>query len=283
MDKSYGLNEKQLAEIGRLEAVCNRFEALSMKLNWSTLRKRPKDEVNDFVCYEGDELAGYLALYTFNQKEAEVSAMTHPNFRRQGIFKQLLALARVELEQRGIPDFLFICERNSTSAAGCMAAIGAGYDFSEYKMSHQEEAVLLPASAALDLRLAGPENLDALARMDELCFEMPAAMAQRHLAEDIVDERRRILVATVGNEAIGKVGISLDGTAAFIYALCVLPGHRGQGWGRSILTQSVSQLIAEKRSPISLEVACKNESALSLYRRSGFLVDTVYDYYRLPV
>ena len=91
LEKSAGLSESQLAHISQLEQSCNHFEGLTMKLNWATLSSRPINEVNDFLFYVDDKPVGYLALYIFNKSQAEVSAMTHPNYRQQGIFKQLLA------------------------------------------------------------------------------------------------------------------------------------------------------------------------------------------------
>src|SRR5262245_34367398 len=102
IQQSFGLSQAQLADIRQLETICNQFEGLTMKFNWNTLQDRPPDQGNDFLLYAAGQLIGYLALYGFNYKEAEISAMTHPHYRRQGIFKQLLAAAATELRQRGV-------------------------------------------------------------------------------------------------------------------------------------------------------------------------------------
>ena len=283
LEKSYGLNETQLAQIRHLEAACNRFEELTMKLNWSRLQQRPANEINDFLFYEGGELRGYLALYHFNGREAEVSAMTQPEYRRRGLFKQLLAAARAELSRRGIPDLLFICEQPSESGQHCLAAIGATYEFSEYKMNLQQWVQPPPLSIELQLRPAQLEDVEDLARMDELCFETSFIETKRHLERDLVDQRRRTLVATAGPIKIGKIGVLMAEEESYIYAFCVLPGYRRRGYGKMILTRTVEQLVAEGWRPISLEVACANEQALGLYQQCGFQVVTAYDYYRLPV
>src|SRR5512139_1707526 len=129
LEKSYGLSQMQLAQIQQLELACNEFEGLTMKLNWNTLTNRPADQVNDFLYYVDDILVGYLALYGFNQHEAEISAMTHPHYRQQGIFKRLVRAGGLELQQRQVPNFLFICEQESSSGRQSVQALGAVYEF----------------------------------------------------------------------------------------------------------------------------------------------------------
>lgn len=283
LEPSPGLSPRQLDDIRRLEERCNAFEGLTMKLNWSRLKNRPPDEINDFLFYAGDRLVGYLALYVFNPREAEVAVAVHPDYRRQGIFRRLLAAARQELQRRRTPDLLFICERPSASGAACMQALGAKYDFSEYKMNLIEAVEPSPAPAEFLLRPARPEDAPDLARMDELCFGNPAAETMKQLERELVDGDREFLVALQGAEKVGKVRISKGEGEVFITAFCVLPEHRRRGLGRAILTRTVAQLVAGHRQPISLEVATDNAHALSLYERCGFQTSTAYDYYRLPV
>ncbi len=280
---SYGLTAAQLAEIRQLEAECNQFEGLRMRLNWPSLESRPADQINDFLCYEAGQLVGYLALYIFNSVEAEVSAMTHPQRRRQGIFKQLLAAANRELLARRVPDFLFMCERASASGAACLRACGASYDFSEYKMNLQQLAPPAEFPPGLSLRPATAEDIVTLSQMDELCFGVSAEVAQRWLGQDLGEPGHWLLVAELDGVMIGKIAALLGQVEAYIAGVCLWPQYRGQGYGKAILTRTVAQIAAQYRGVITLEVSCNNENALTLYRRCGFEVVTVYDYYRLAV
>jgi ribosomal protein S18 acetylase RimI-like enzyme len=282
-EKSYGLNEAQLAQIRQLEIACNQFEGLRMKLNWSTLQDRPKDQNNDFLWYADGQLVGYLALYAFNQREAEISALTHPAYRRQGIFKQLLVAAITELKTRGVPELLFICEQGSASGAACLQYLGTRYEFSEYKMQWQESAILNPAPSELELRPAQPEDIPDLVRLDEICFSVSAEIAKRWLAQDLTDPQRKVLVATLGPVKLGKINVLMNEVETYISGFCVWPEHRRKGYGKIMLTRTLEQLVAEGRSNIVLEVACENEHALLLYQQCGFRTVTAYDYYRLPV
>jgi ribosomal protein S18 acetylase RimI-like enzyme len=284
LKKSYGLTQAQLADIRQLETSCNQFEGLTMKLNWSTLQDRPKEHANDFLWYANGQLVGYLALFGFNHQEAEISAMTHPTYRRRGIFEQLLVAARSELKAHHIPDMLFICERKSLSGTACMQAITARYEFSEYKMQWQEPVSLTSAAPSeIQLRPAQPEDIPTLVGLDESCFGVSGDIAQRWLARDLTDPDRRIWVATHGPATIGKINVLVNEVETYISGFCIRPEHRRKGYGRLMLTRTLEQLVAERHQNIVLEVACENDHALSLYQHCGFRVVTAYDYYRLPV
>lgn len=281
--KSKGLSETQFNQIRQLEAVCNDFGGLTMKLNLETLRQRKEDEINDFLIVEGEQLIGYLALFIFNKAEVEVSAMVHPAYRRRGIFKQLLAAAQTEVARRAIPYFLFICERGSVTATPVMQAIAARYDFSEYKMTLQSpfrSALLVPELA---LRPVGSADLDLLAHMDVTCFNVSFEAASQYIGSKLDDPYRRVWVAELKGKIIGKIHVSVVENESYINGFCILPPYRGRGCGKTILSRIVERLVAEQHEIISLEVETENEHALGLYKGIGFEVVTAYDYYRLPV
>lgn len=283
VEQSFGLSQARLTDIRQLETICNQFEGLTMKFNWSTLQDRPPDQGNDFLLYAAGQLIGYLALYGFNYREAEISAMTHPDYRRRGIFKQLLAAAETELKQRGVSEMLFICEQISSAGAACLQAIAATYEFSEYKMRWQEPFTSSAGLSELQLRPAQQEDMIELTRLDEICFGVSAEIAQQWLAHDLVDPQRKILVACLGPTKIGKINILSNDVETYISGFCLWPQYRRQGYGKIMLTRTLEQLLAERHQNIVLEVACENEHALALYEHCGFRSVTAYDYYRLLI
>ncbi len=277
-----GLSHSQLEQIKQLEEQCNQHERLTMKLNWSRLQNRPTDQINDFLYYHKEQLVGYLALYGFQPKEVEVSAMTHPNYRQHGIFAQLLTHARSELTQRQTPDFLFICEEISQSGKACLAAITAKYDFSEYRMDLQT-AVLAVDHATLQMRLATIDDVDLIAQLDTICFDIALAQTQSLAQERLANPHRYVWIASVKGQIIGKIQGFIITDDIYISGFCLFPEYRGQGYGPAMLTQTVSHFTQQGYGNISLEVATNNRNALSLYEQCGFAVITGYDYYRLSV
>lgn len=282
LTKSSGLTNQQLTQIRQLEQICNAHGALVMKLNWATLQQRPPDTINDFLCFEDSSLIGYLALYAFKRQEAEVSAMVHPNYRRQGIFKQLMAAAQEELKTRGIADFLFICEQASASGTGCMQAIGADYNFSEYKMELKGEVTANP-HADVHLRPAQQTDLEKMVHMDQLCFDISADATLAHIQQMLIDSAHHCWIATIRGQIIGKIQATITQSEAYISGFCLFPYYRGRGYGTAILIHTINWLKDNGYTNIVLEVETENRSALSLYQRCGFVTATAYDYYRLPV
>lgn len=72
-------------------------------------------------------------------------------------------------------------------------------------------------------------------------------------------------------------GIGDDQSCGCIQNLGVIPGHRGNGLGRSLLLKSLEGFWQAGYSIASLEVTAQNVLALDLYRKLGFRrVKTVY-------
>jgi ribosomal protein S18 acetylase RimI-like enzyme len=281
--KSFGLTANQLAQIDQLAAICNTHEELTMKLNWSRLNNRPPHETNDFLACAADQLVGYLALYAFNDREVEVSAMTHPDFRRQGIFARLAKEARREIARRGIPDLLFFCERKSTAGITALQAIGGQYETSEYRMDLRQNVPPVAVPAGLQTRPARAEDIPLMAHMDNLCFGMPIEETTKNLQADLVEgNRKQATIITVNGETVGKIYVVHGGPDVYIGAFCMLPEHRGKGYGKAVLSQTVANLTAQGHKNITLEVATENDNALLLYQHCGFETTTAFDYYRLP-
>ncbi len=316
-----GLTQAELAEIEHLAQLCNSEDGLDLKLNWETLRRRSKSETNDFLYYEQNTLIGFLGLYVFNAKEAEVSGMVHPVYRRRGIFTQLLSAAQDEIRRRHIPTLLLIVEHTSSSGQAFVRQLKTTYDHSEYKMVLEQFRQPEGFDERLQFREARVDDLPALKHITAEAFGMADNEVDWYSAHVLESSARRYYLATLSNvnivqhpanastvsndqpiayshspkEAdtdasngsaemvIGKLDVSLEGQSAFIYGFAVLPEYRGRGYGRQILARTIQELLAQGRERIALEVATENRNALSLYQACGFRETGSYDYYALSV
>ena len=90
-----------------------------------------------------------------------------------------------------------------------------------------------------------------------------------------------MLAVTHKGQVIGKIYTLFIATETYISGFCMLPEHRGKGYGRVVLSRLVAELVAEDRPNITLEVETKNDRALLLYKQCGFETATAFDYYRL--
>ncbi len=276
-----GLMAAELAEIEKLANICEAYEHLHMKLNWDTLRSRPTDQTNDFLYYENDVLVGFLAFFSFNSLEGEVSGMVHPDYRRRGIFTQLFTAAREECRSRNIPTLLIIVEHTSQSGQGFAASLKPGYQHSEYRMQLAEAKPLPELDAHLHFRLARLDESPILAHITAVSFDIPEQDVTWYAERRAEDAKNKVYIALLDEIYIGKLDVSLNETGAYIAGFGVLPPYRGRGYGRQILAQTIREIRATGQNNIVLEVATENKNALSLYQSCGFREVSSYDYYNL--
>src|SRR5262245_56985602 len=100
--KTSKLHKNELSSIKKLTEIAGTYDQYKIKLYWNILQNRQTQELNDFLYYVDGNLVAYLALFTFKINEAEISAVVHPKFRKQQIFKTLLEEANNEVKKRGI-------------------------------------------------------------------------------------------------------------------------------------------------------------------------------------
>ncbi len=95
------LSEDELAKARLLQAVCNQYEGLVLKLELGGPPPKSAGQTNAFLYYEGGELVVYCSLYY-----EELCGMVHPEQRRKGTGTLLLAAAVEEYRRRSVSDFL---------------------------------------------------------------------------------------------------------------------------------------------------------------------------------
>jgi ribosomal protein S18 acetylase RimI-like enzyme len=286
------MNSVELEQVGGLADLCNPYDGIQLKLNWSMLKERSGKEYSDFLFYEEGQLVGFLGIYQFQSTEVEISGMVHPQHRRKGIFAELAGAARQEIAARGVPKMIFICQDGSAAGKACVEAFGAAYSFSEYWMKLEGEAEQLRGAAPLQngetlrLRLVEPGDLMTLAKLNADGFNMSEEDALNFAENSSSAASGLAYIAEIqsntGKEArtIGKINVRLNDGQAFIYGFVVAAAERGKGYGKAILTDTILAIKdIDKNTAIALEVAVKNEAALGLYEGTGFRVKKATDYY----
>ncbi len=265
------LTLEETSRVQALAALCNTLEGLDLKLTY------PLDQRADagaFLCYDAGRLVGYTAL-----DGDEVCGMVHPNHRRQGIGRRLLAAALGEAERRHQPQLLLICESGSQSGQAFVAAQGGQYAFGEYRMALDTLAEPPPNDWRIRLEQAGLEALDRLTEIIAASFGDPKEIARATIVESMALQSEQYYLAWSDQTPVGALKVVYEPPRAGIYAFGVLPVHQGRGIGRQILFQMCARLLAQGYRPISLEVETDNTRAIGVYRACGFKETTVYNYY----
>ena len=287
----HALNQDELAEVRRLQDVCNAYDGLDLKLNVAVARQGVdgRDEgAHQFLSYVTGVLVGYCSL-DFGGG-VEVCGMVHPDCRHVGIGRRLLAAAVQECRRRGVPRILLICEDASAAGKAFVAAAGCRREFAEHRMELDASALAAApvlASGAenqtIMLRRAGPEDVGTLARVQAGVFGDPEDAVRRSIQEDMGAPEYRFYLGLREDAPVSSLKvIFMDGKAA-IYAFGVLPQYRGRGLGRQVLLRLFETLRPEGWMRFMLEVEPDNAAALALYRGLGFRMTTTYGYYLLDL
>ncbi len=275
------LTPADFVEVEQLVRLCNAYEGLEIKLNWEMMRTRAGNAPSDFCFYASGSLVGYAPLDGFSDQH-EVTVLVHPEFRCRGIARSLIGAA-VDEARRRATRLLLVCERASASGQAFVAAMGAQRDFSEYHMQLDAAADLPAVSGEVELRPAEVVDAALLTRLQALSFGDSEESLGDFVARELASPHSRAYIATLAGEPIGRIGVFLGEHDAYIRAFGVLPHYRGRGYGRQILAATVQAMLAENRSPITLDVEIENQHALALYESCGFREQNAYDYFPLDL
>lgn len=233
-------------------------------------------EKNQLLFWEAGALLGIATLLPGH--EVEVLGAVHPDHRRQGIGRRLLAAVETECRSRGLSEYLLVCESNS---AGCAFAERAGgvFEFAEHLMAFDwmTAGQGLPAADVVEIALAGEDDIDDLVRVRR--DEGTDDVQSRRIVEGWMNSRAsQLLIARTDGRPVGMIRITPTRDVVWLNSFTIDPDLRGMGLGRRMLASILGSRDPGER--ILLEVETDNEAALGLYRSSGFSVLTTYRYYR---
>ena len=290
-----------------LENICRIKDGTMSSVCCSTEFNCRRDIPVFFLAFK-TELIGYLSVFLPDEATAELNVLIHPDYRRQGIFRELLQRAKTALSAIGTKEFVFVCEPSSTDATAAMQTMNAEKKSSEYQMllettshipvsfqsakpatgssecSQDKVASTVPGGRGKLLE-AIPDDLPLLGRMNALFFETSDEMGELFAEESyhtpgttvykyvITDEHKK-------NIPIGTVCFCEEETIGNIFGLGILPEYRGQGYGKDLL-QALFTLVPNDKK-IILQVSSRNAAAFQLYQKAGFRIIAQQDFWLLP-
>jgi ribosomal protein S18 acetylase RimI-like enzyme len=278
LESPRGLSGAALEALAALEQRVLAADGGRLKLEWGMLRERSGEEVDDLLWWDGEQLAGFVGLYSFGSS-VELSGMVDPAARRRGVGARLLEAALALCRERASEQVLLVVPRSSLGARRLALAHAGTLDHSEHAMALVDDPAPGPSDPRTRLRPAGASDGAELSRILETAFGHPVPP----LDPETDSAAGRTLMVEVEGEAIGTVRLTRDGDAAGVYGLAVDPAWQGRGIGRDVLRRVCVQLREEGACRIGLEVLVDNDRALGLYSSIGFTAVAIEDYYDLPL
>lgn len=311
------INPKQRDRIETLCKICCQAEPIRLSL------PLPKagDELSDerfFALYDEGRLVSLIHLFYPDHMVGELIGFTHPEFRRQGYFKQLLSLAADYGEEIGLEQIYLISDGNSKDAQHALSALGLTAEYSEYMLGKTLASATIsdcnvPDSDVPDCSANDCEASDAKTRSvhDLACpltltktdrspltltkaarspltaalfseiFQTDIAQCEAYLEEISSDSRILTYVLQLDNHPIGQTQLTFIGDMAYVSGFGILPEYRRQGYGLQFLQILEQHLAKHSIATLTLQVSDHNKNALSLYRKDGFETLEALHYYPL--
>lgn len=232
-----------------------------------------------YMYYEGDELIAFLTTFMPSSSEAEITAFTHPKYRKKGFFSSLLKCAEETLAKSGINKVLFVVEPKSISALEVIKAKKCiDIDRSEYKMSYSNsEGGFVHQESNLEFVKVDNSNRDIFKMINEDAF--PEEEQNEEFTNSIISSQdREAYIGYKDGEPVGCFNINYEDEDAFLYGIAVISKYRGQGFGKNIVRFALDKGL-QKFNKVVLEVDSENPIAFSLYKKCGFTIDFQEDYY----
>ena len=266
-------------KVDALAEACRRHDGLEVPPPYDV--SGDASESSFFLRYQRSAVVGFASASA--GRSVEVLGMVHPERRREGIGRALLAAVALECRGRGAAHFLLVCEEASPSGCAFAEAVGGAYRFSEHRMKLDRGAFAKRerANEPIHIVRAEPDDLEALVSIRTAAFGGSADEARTQIGRWLREGNQRIDLARSAGEPIGMVRLATYEAETFINGLAVLPAHQRRGHGRAILEHAAKVLLAVNRERILLEVETDNRAALSLYHACGFREISTYRYYRL--
>lgn len=284
------LNDRLTGEIHQLQELCKREDNTGLKLELEyklaaakNSVKGPINRIDEFLYYYGEVLIGYIGINDFGGGSMEVNGMVHPLYRRKGIFRRLFSLVMDEWQKRPSKNMLLLTDKKSEAGRSFIASTGASYDHTEYEMILSDDLFEIANKKTKSLILREALQSDALEIAQQNAIYFNETLTQQKLI-DIAEERRRgfhIFMATLNGKVVGKVHLHLANDEGGIFGLGILPEFRAKGLGRELLLCSVDKLMELGSIKIFLQVDAENDTALGLYKSSGFEEIYSMEYYKL--
>ena len=279
--KASKLHKNDLRAIRNLVDISATYDKHKIKLYNNIIQNRKTSEFNDFLFYIDGNLTGYLALFVFKLDEAEISAIVHPKYREQGIFKKLLFEAYSELNRRGIKHTIVITPQTSNRLEKYLNERNARHKISEFEMTlkNPPEEKKVPD---VHLVLAKPEDITLMARIGSESFGSNFLDVLQRFTDNIKDKNRKAWLVKVDDKIVGKIHVRYEpNKTALIHDLCIIPEDRGKYYANGMVRKTLDILQAEGYKRIALDVEAANRGALRLYEQCGFVVTTAFDYYEI--
>ena len=137
------------------------------------------------------------------------------------------------------------------------------------KLIEQEDYFVAKGGLALKVKLRLAEEKDSTAILGIVREKFPQSPINR---SNLSESNRFFFVAEVRGNVVGFADLTLRESDGVVRGLCVEDDFNKLGIGTVLLNKAVEFAVKNGKKRIQLIVKADNESALSVYKKTGFMV-----------
>lgn len=284
------LPEDKLQALEIFAKKCSSKDGYESPIYWESIRTRKNPWNNDILCYDGNKLIAYLALYYFEAGELEITLVVHPSYRTEALYARLLAESRkTQLPYGAFMTTIFIVHEKDVALKHYLKKQGSYCSAYTYKLCllrSQDNILnvekLLPSHPDMKfcmIRAASLADLDTLIALEVDCFQTDPEHYQTHLLEQFENPENQIWVVIKDERILGKVHVCIENEEAFIGDLCVFTNMQKQGFGQILLSHTIINLFKKGINKLFLDT--NNTEYLQWYFKFNFQCIAKHEHWTL--
>lgn len=273
------LNEQQLQDLKVLAQVCKKKDGSTPNLYPHILAQHRAFPAS-LLYYDKDQLIAFLSIYFFYDDAVEVSVLVHPEYRQQGIAKQLIQTILPLVQYQNYFTLIFSAPKGLNSFL-----VNAPYLYlhSEYYMERNELTPILEYNKALTFRAANFDDIPTLSILDELCFPQKHGHLPERFNQLLDNREYEVILAIHNNIIIGKAHIRWTEQEGTFSDIAIHPQQQAKGFGTSLIAYCINHALSKGIHSLNLDVETHNKTALNLYTRLGFAVHNACDFWSIDI
>ena len=238
------------------------------------------------LAYNAEQLVGFATIYADDAQKASVSVLVSPEFRKNGIGRELFSQVQAILDKWNyipsmveyITEKVFIESNFKILAAFGLVIMADGEYLMEYDSQRPTTTVLRHAD--LKVLPATEADLAVIGKINYASFGDGDAKLYQHYAEvNYHDTSIDLYKFVLNDEIIGSAAIECGQGMAYIFSLAIVPNLQGKGIGKEAVKQLITRINKIKSwLPIRLNVDKSNPAAYKVYVANGFktLTEIIY-------
>lgn len=288
------ITNEDFKELIELEKLCKK-EGINLKLELeyklamtedNDLKKHHRSCKKEYFYYSHGKLISYLGICSFGGSIYELNGMTHPDYRRSGIFHRLYVHALAECKNAGKKNLLLLTDGISDSGNKFIEYVGGVPAFSEHRMelwaaefSSKDFPDLKETVSLREITENNTKDKELVRTLDRILYNEP----DEDMEEDSWHTMKNTYLIEKDGITLGKIRMDYQDGEAFLYGFGILPKYRGKGYGKSALRAILLDIFSKGASKAALDVETKNDRALGIYTGNGFKTVSCMRYYEVEV